>query len=159
MDMQIDYLDSRFKQFQGMIRKYAAYFVILICLVVLTGSYQDSSAQVLRRQPFDREVTMLAADTSKVIVAAPGAGRTANLTYLHCTILVSAAQTVAVESTGSVSTYLKLAVSPVVNTEYTVGPFILGLPAPVNTAIQITPAAAGPSMHCIAEGYYTTTGQ
>jgi hypothetical protein len=139
-------------------KKISIAFAIVSLTLITSLGLKAQTSPITRNQAWSTSVSMLAADTLKVIQAAPGTGRTLYLTYLNCTVTTTAAQTVNVESTGGAVAYLKLAVSPTVNTQYSVGPLTFGLPAPVNTAIQITPSAAGPAMTCVAEGYVTSTG-
>lgn len=96
-------------------------------------------------------VTMLAADASKTALAAK-AGRTTVCTHYRARILVSAAQAVDIKIGTTV--LCSFAASEVVGTESFMGPMDFGLVGQLATALTINPAAAGPSIQLVAEGYY-----
>lgn len=101
------------------------------------------------------EITLGAGDTTKTLLAAPAApyaGRRIYVTHLHATSLIAAAQAVDIKI-GTVNV-LRLVASWAVGNETFIGPMIRGLRGDVAGALVITPAAAGPSIHVIAEGYY-----
>jgi hypothetical protein len=101
------------------------------------------------------EITMLAGDANKTLLAAPTGNRKAIVvTHLVAHVLVSAAQTVDIKI-GSVNV-ARLAASVAVGTETFRGPMIKGLAGQTGQALTITPSAAGVSLHVVAEGYYTT---
>lgn len=97
------------------------------------------------------EVTLAASDTTKTLLAAK-TGRVPVMTHMIARILVAAAQTVDI-ACGTVK-YKRFGASEAVGTEAFLGPMEYGLPGVSGTAIVITPAAAGPSVHVVAEGYY-----
>jgi len=133
--------------------KHITWIPLIFGLVLI--SYDTTKAQITKNQPWAAQVTLAAGDTTKTLLAAPGAGRTTVVTSLACTVGLAAAQVVTVA--GGTSTYLVIGASAPLATYFTPD-MVYGLAAPVNTAIIITPAAAGPIVFCIAEGYYTTTG-
>jgi hypothetical protein len=101
------------------------------------------------------EITLGAADTTKTLIAAPAAPyatRTLYVTHIHATSLISAAQAVDIKI-GSTN-LIRLAASWAVGNETFLGPMIRGLRGQPGQALTIVPAAAGPSIHVIAEGYY-----
>jgi hypothetical protein len=105
------------------------------------------------KKRWSAEITLGAADTTKTLVAAPGLGTTAIVcTHLVARILVAAAQDVDIKI-GSVN-LRRLKASEVVGTESFFGPMIQGIVGQAGQALTISPAAAGPSVHVVAEGYY-----
>jgi hypothetical protein len=102
-------------------------------------------------QPWSAEATLGTGDATKTVKAAPGAGKRIVVTGYTWSVLVSAAQAVDVEDSSGTVHVLRLPASPgVVQGSYT---FEAGLELTVNEALVITPAAAGPSVHVVAEGY------
>lgn len=97
------------------------------------------------------EATLATGDASKTLLAAK-TGRSIVVTFYRARILVAAAQAVDIK-VGTVVA-CKFAASEAVGTESFIGPMDYGLVGQVSTALTITPAAAGPSMHVVAEGYY-----
>lgn len=97
------------------------------------------------------ETTLLAADATKVALPTK-TGRTTVCTFYRARILVSAAQAVNI-TIGNV-TICKFAASEAVSVESFMGPMDYGLVGQAAQPLTITPAAAGPSVHLIAEGYY-----
>lgn len=98
------------------------------------------------------EITLGAADTSKTLVAAPGATQTLVCTHLVARFLVAAAQDVDIKI-GTVM-LRRFKASEVVGTESFFGPMLRGIVGQLGQPLTINPAAAGPSIHVVAEGYY-----
>lgn len=98
------------------------------------------------------QATLLAADTSKTLKAAPGTGLRLVVTTLSCTILTSAAQTVDVGDISSTNLALRIPVSVAAGVQYQVN-LEEGLSLVTNEQLRLIPAAAGPSVHCVAEGF------
>lgn len=88
----------------------------------------------------------------QTLLAAPGTGRQIVVTFAAATVVTSAAQTADL-SIGSMN-ILRVGASPGVATEPFVGPLVRGLQGPANTALTLTPSAAGLGLHVVAEGYY-----
>lgn len=98
------------------------------------------------------QTTLLVGDATKTLLPAKS-GRIAVCTHILANCLVSAAQSVVI-ACGTM-TLMSLAASEGVAAEHFWGPADYGLPgSAVNTAIIITPSAAGSSWHVKAEGYY-----
>jgi hypothetical protein len=99
------------------------------------------------------EITLGTGDTTKTLLAAPTGTRKA-IVVTHCVahVLVAAAQAVDIKI-GTVMVR-RLGVSEAVGNESFVGPMDYGLIGQAATALTIVPAAAGPSVHVVAEGYY-----
>ena len=109
------------------------------------------------RKLWQAEITLLAADTTKTLLAAPAGSTTSPetkivVTHIVAHVLVSAAQAVDIKI-GSVNVR-RLAASEAVGAETFFGPMINGIEGQALQALTIVPAAAGPSVHVIAEGYY-----
>lgn len=102
---------------------------------------------------FSVEVTALAGDATKVVLAAK-AGRRAVVTYCHVIGLVAAAQAFDVQSSDAAVNVVRAGASLAVNAELFFGPMIEGVVLPIGTGIRYQPAAAGPSVHIVCEGYY-----
>lgn len=102
-------------------------------------------------QQWSAEVTLGAGETSHVIQAAPGANKTLVVTFIVIHILTSAAQ--AADITIGATNILRLPASLAAGSEAFFGPLIRGIVGAANTALVITPAAAGPAIHVVAEGY------
>lgn len=98
------------------------------------------------------EVTLDTGDTSKSLLAAPGANKQIVVTFLVASVVVSAAQAVDI-AIGTVNV-MRIGASPGVAAQQFMGPMVEGIKGIANTALVITPAAAGPKIHVIAEGYY-----
>lgn len=107
------------------------------------------------KEGWSAEITLGAADTTKTLLAAPTGQRKAIVvTHLVAHVLVSAAQTIDIK-VGTV-VIRKLGASAGVGVETFVGPMVKGLFGQAGQALTIVPAAAGPSVHVVAEGYYDT---
>jgi hypothetical protein len=105
------------------------------------------------KERWSAEVTLLAADTTKTLLATPtGTRKTIVVTHVVAHCLVSAAQAVDIKI-GSVNVR-RLAASEAVGSESFLGPMDYGLIGQAASAMTIVPAAAGPSWHVVAEGYY-----
>lgn len=96
------------------------------------------------------EVTMLAADASKEIVAAPGAGKKIVVHSIQGSILVSAAQACDIEDTSGTEELIRFAASPTAHMQFA-RKWDNGYPLTTNEALLIKPAAAGPSVHVTVE--------
>jgi hypothetical protein len=97
------------------------------------------------------EGTLLVGDTTRTLLAAR-ADSTMVLTHMTARVIVSAAQAVNL-TIGSV-TVKRFAVSEPIASEAFVGPMLKGIYGQKGQALVATPAAAGPSIHFIAEGYW-----
>jgi hypothetical protein len=107
------------------------------------------------RAKWQAQITLGTGDTTKTLLAAPPAPYAtlrAYCTHMVALCLVSAAQAITI--TAGSMTFMSLPVSWAVGNEHFFGPMVLGLPGAAATAITITPASAGPSIHVVAEGYY-----
>jgi hypothetical protein len=94
-------------------------------------------------------------DTSKTIVAVPsGTRKRIVVTFIHCFSVIAAAQAVQAKI-GTVVVADLPATWPVAS-EFFSGSLYKGLRGDAGAALVITPAAAGPRIHVIAEGYYET---
>lgn len=87
---------------------------------------------------------LLAAETSKELLPAPGANKKLCVRSLFVSVLVSAAQTVSIQSATGGVVLAKIAATPGI-TQFTVD-LPGGVDLPDNTALNIVPAAAGPSV-------------
>lgn len=105
------------------------------------------------RKLWQAEITLLAGDATKTLLAAPVGPETKIVcTHMVARIITSAAQAVDIKI-GTVNVR-RLAASEAVGTESFLGPMINGLEGQAGQALTIVPAAAGPSVHVVAEGYY-----
>lgn len=103
------------------------------------------------RENWSAEITLGAADANKTLLAAK-TGRKTVVTHLVARVLVSAAQAITI-AIGSVAV-CKIGASEAVGSESFFGPAEYGLVGDSGTAVVITPAGVGPSLHVRAEGYY-----
>lgn len=105
------------------------------------------------------QATLAAGDSTKTIKAAAATGYQLVVTRYAITSVTSAAQAVDLEDTSGTVEVCKLAASMTVNTQVR-AEFVNGLALTKAEALILKPAAAGPAMHCWAEGYTkpTTTG-
>lgn len=99
------------------------------------------------------QITLGAADTTKTVQAAPGAGKRLVVTAYMMTVVISAAQSVDLEDTSGTVEVAKMAASLAAGTQFRSPTLDEGLKLTVNEALLIKPAAAGPSVHVWAEGY------
>lgn len=110
---------------------------------------------MLPRERFPRfcvQQTLLAADASKTLVAAT-AGKTIVVTRVVLTGIIAAAQAVYVGDTSGTVKFLDVPASaPAVGLQI-LGMVEEGLRLTVAEAFIIKPVAAGPQIHCLAEGY------
>lgn len=104
-----------------------------------------------RMENWSAEITLGAADTTKTLLALK-AGRKIVVTHIVTRVLISAAQAVNI-TIGGVNVK-RIAASEAVGSESFFGPMERGIVGDAATALLIVPAAAGPSVHAIAEGYY-----
>lgn len=95
-------------------------------------------------------VTLGAGDSTKTIKAAPGAGKSLYVTKLVLSVVTSAAQAVDVEDSSGTVEILKLPASATGQWGWAMD---YSVPLTANEALVIKPAAAGPAIHVIAEGY------
>jgi len=96
-------------------------------------------------------VAFVAGDATKVIKAAPGAGKALVITRLHTNITTSAAQVISI---GDGTTILQnLAASQAVGPVPGSISLEEGVELAANTALSYLPAAAGPAGFVIAEGW------
>lgn len=100
---------------------------------------------------FSFSVTLAAADATKTLVAAK-AGRSIVITHLVFRVITSAAQLVTVAAGSTV--VKRIGVSEAVGAEGFIGPMAYGLIGQSGQALVATPAAAGPAIDFVGEGYY-----
>lgn len=131
-------------------------FVLGASIVFVVGFFgtnyiKDVSAQsdINRFQAWAIEADLLAADTTRVLVPAL-TGVTRYVVTVNCTVLTSAAQAVDVESSDAAVEVLRI---PLSGTGQHRLQLINGIALPISTGLRIQPAAAGPAVHCVAEGY------
>lgn len=108
-----------------------------------------------RAEKWSGEITLGIADATKTHTAAPTGNRKAIVcTHLIARVLVAAAQDVDIK----IGTVLlkRIKANEVVGTEAFLGPMVEGLKGQAGQPLTIVPAAAGPSIHVVAEGYYDT---
>lgn len=108
-------------------------------------------ARPYQTQPWSAVVALGAADATKVLKAAPGAGKTLVVTKWSYRSTTSAAQAMTIGD-GTV-TLDNLAASITVGTLVEGPKLEIGIALTANTALSITPAAAGPAGRVIVEGY------
>lgn len=110
-----------------------------------------------KRTNWSVAVVLAAADSTKVIKASPGAGSRLVVTKLLIVCATSAAQAVDIESGDGAVEIVTLPAS------FAAGATITfsgeeGVPLPPNTTLRAQPAAAGPKLSIVAEGYVEFTG-
>lgn len=120
-----------------------------LSIILIASTWTGNSQHI---QPWSVQTTLGAADTTKTLRAAPGANLQLVVSVLNCTVLISAAQAVDVEDTSGAVEFLRLPLSVAAGLDYARN-LDEGLKLTVNEALIIKPAAAGPSIHCTAEGY------
>lgn len=103
------------------------------------------------KQRFSVQDTLGAGDSSKTLVAAV-AGVTVVVMNVTVTCLVSGAQAVFVGDDSGTVKALSLAAS-FPQHQQAIIQLVEGLPLTESEALVIEPAAAGPSFHCLVEGY------
>jgi len=102
-------------------------------------------------QTFTTQQTLGAGDATKTLVAAESGVRFV-VTAVILTIITAAAQTLYVgDSSGTVKA-ISIAASAPANTQYVIQ-LVRGLELTSGVALIIKPAAAGPSVHCVVEGW------
>lgn len=102
-------------------------------------------------EQFSFSVSLAAADASKTLVAAK-TGRSIVITHFVYHVITSAAQLVTVAAGTTV--VKRIGVSEAVGSEGFVGPMEYGLIGQSGQALIATPAAAGPAVDFVGEGYY-----
>lgn len=102
-------------------------------------------------EPFSFSVSLAAGDATKTLVAAR-TGRCIVITHLVYDVITSAAQLVTVAAGTTV--VKRIAPSVAVGAEGFVGPMDYGLVGQSGSALVATPAAAGPAIDFVGEGYY-----
>jgi hypothetical protein len=100
---------------------------------------------------FSFSVSMAAADATKTLVAAK-AGRSIVITHFVYHVITSAAQLVTVAAGSMV--VKRIGASEAVGSEGFIGPMEYGLVGQSGSALIATPAAAGPAVDFVGEGYY-----
>lgn len=123
--------------------------VVLFLSIDLIGTRIEAQSEMRGFQPWAVEADLLAADTTRVVIAA-AAGITRIVVTVNCTVLTSAAQAVDVESSDGAVEVLRLPVSATGQHRLQL---IHGIALPSGTGLRIQPVAAGPAVHCVAEGY------
>lgn len=103
-------------------------------------------------QQWQSQIVLGAGDATKVLKAAPGAGKRLVVTKLWANVLVSAAQPVDIEGSDGTDELIKFAASAAVGTQAS-REFDEGWALAQNIGLRIQPGAAGPSVHVVAEGY------
>lgn len=93
---------------------------------------------------------LLAADVSRTLVAAPGAGQKLRIFSILATIVTAAAQQVNVGVSGGTTAQqiISIPASATVQTDYWSDE---GFVLPANTALTAVPAAAGPAVQFLVE--------
>lgn len=94
---------------------------------------------------------LLIADTTKDVIAAPGAAFKLTIDKMFVSVLVSAAQSVTIQSSDGTVVLAKIGASPGI-ISYPVPLPGVGVDLPANNALRIVPAAAGPSVFVRASG-------
>lgn len=102
-------------------------------------------------QRFSVEETLGIGDASKTLMAA-ATGVQYFITTVILTSLVAAAQTIYVGDSSGTKKALSLPISLAAGTQY-FSQLLEGLAMTVGEAVIIKPAAAGPSVHVVCEGY------
>lgn len=97
------------------------------------------------------EMTLEAIDTTKVLVAAPGAGKRIVVVTLQGSVRVSAAQLTDIESGDGTVELVRFGLSPGLG--HFSRMWVGGFPLPLNQSLEINPDSAGPSVHCAVEYY------
>lgn len=127
-------------------------FGALMMFVVSDSPKVEAQGTVNRNSPWVLQAELLVADTTKLLAPAVGTNRRRVVTYISCTVLTAAAQTVTIEDTSAGSRMLRIPASA--TGQWRVGPLAEGMILPAQTSLRIQPAAAGPAVHCLAEGYW-----
>jgi hypothetical protein len=98
------------------------------------------------------EATLGTGETTHTLKAAPGVNLALYVTALYATVLTAAAQVIDIEAAGAGVKVLRLAASVTKDNMFQIQ-LTRGLKLTSNTALVVTPGAAGPSIHVVAEGY------
>lgn len=103
------------------------------------------------RKPWATAVDLLAADSTRVLKTAPGVGFRLVVTRWSYQSVTAAAQLITI---GDGTTIIgRLPISILAGTMLDLPSLDKGIPLALNTALSITPAAAGPAGLVICEGY------
>ena len=103
-------------------------------------------------QRFCKEVTLLAAETTHTNLTA-AAAETIVVTYASIMVILGAAQTVYVGDECGTNRILSVAASLATFAPHFVGPLVEGVHLVKGEDLIIKPAAAGPEIHVVCEGY------
>lgn len=103
-------------------------------------------------QHFNASVVLAVGDASKVIKAAPGAGKALVIRRVTVTIVTSAAQSFDVESVGGAVELIKTPTSPAAGAQFHFKSDS-GFKLPDNTALSAVTSAAGNAALIVVEGY------
>ena len=106
------------------------------------------------RQWVSGAILMGAADATKVLVAGQP-GRIFNVTGWLLSSVIAAAQAFDLESTDGAVELEKIAATWAVGSRVQSFDLWKGIALPVGTGLRLQPAAAGPSVLAIFEGYFT----
>lgn len=106
-------------------------------------------------EQWSAEATLLVGDATRALLAGK-AGFTPFATHVTAMSLVAAAQAIDIKSGAQVIKRLP-ATFPVGNEAFA-GPMFRGIKGISGAGIDIVPAAPGPSVHVVAEGYWMKTG-
>jgi len=109
------------------------------------------------REPWAAFCNMVAADSTKVLVASPGAARRLVVQGIGFTVTVLAAQAFDVESDDGVVEFFKIPASFAVGLSPDAYFGDLGIPLAPNVGLRVQPAAAGPGVNAFAFGYIEKT--
>lgn len=112
--------------------------------------------KMMQNQPWCAAVAFTAAESTKVIKAAPGAGKSLVVTKIHVSITTAAAQAFDIEDGAGTVEVNKYPASLAVGQYPGPGGLELGIQLTANQTLVYTPAAAGPAGFIIAEGYILT---
>lgn len=96
-------------------------------------------------------------DSTKTIQGAPGAGKQLVVTAYAVHVTTAAAQATDLEDADGTVEVLKMAASQTAHSHLLSPQMEQGLALTANKALVLKPAAAGPAMHCWAEGYIKPT--
>lgn len=103
------------------------------------------------KRPWNAVIDLLATDATRIIKAAPGAGFRLVVTRWSYQSVTSAAQLITISDGTTVIGRLPASIAA--GTMLDLPSLDKGVPMALNTALSITPAAAGPAGLVICEGY------
>lgn len=109
-------------------------------------------AKPFQRSPWSVQILLAAADTTKVIKAAPGAGLKLVVTRWYYQSTTSAAQTMSYGDGTIIIDVIAASITAGTRVEGPIG-LEVGVSLTANAAFSLTPAAAGPAGRIFAEGY------